>query len=77
MDAQGAGAPPLRAPTGVSRDRLSLILAVLCKHTPMNPFSVNVHTNVVGGLQMRVRLPSGTRNIYLGILLKALGSKSP
>ena len=49
----------MRAPTGVSRDRLSLILAVLSKHTPMNPFSVNVHTNVVGGLQMRVRLPSG------------------
>lgn len=39
----------------MSRDRLSLILAVLSKHTPINPFSVNVHTNVVGGLQMKVR----------------------
>lgn len=43
----------MRAPTGVSRDRLSLILAVLSKHTSMKPFSVNIHTNVVGGLVMK------------------------
>ena len=54
MLAQGASSSPaLRVPSGVSRDRLSLILAVLSKHTPINPFSVNVHTNVVGGLTMR------------------------
>ncbi len=47
------GAPALRVPSGVLRDRLSLILAVLSKHTPMKPFSVNVHTNVVAGLTMR------------------------
>ena len=39
----------MRVPNGVHRDRLSLILAVLSKHTAIKPFSVNIHTNVVGG----------------------------
>lgn len=47
------GAPPVRIPNGVHRDRLSLILAVLSKHTSVKPFSVNVHTNVVGGMTMK------------------------
>ncbi len=47
------GTPPVRVPNGVNRDRLSLILAVLSKHTGVKPFSVNVHTNVVGGMTMR------------------------
>ena len=43
----------MRVPNGVHRDRLSLILAVLSKHTGVKPFAVNVHTNVVGGMTMR------------------------
>jgi predicted ATP-dependent serine protease len=43
----------VRVPNGVHRDRLSLILAVLSKHTGVKPFAVNVHTNVVGGMTMR------------------------
>lgn len=43
----------MRVPNGVHRDRLSLILAVLSKHTSVKPFAVNVHTNVVGGMTMR------------------------
>ncbi len=47
------GSPPVRVPNGVHRDRLSLILAVLSKHTTVKPFSFNVHTNVVHGMTMR------------------------
>lgn len=46
----GSGAPPLRSPTGVRKERLWLILAVLGKHTAMRPYSVDVHLNVTGGL---------------------------
>ncbi len=47
------GSPPVRVPNGVHRDRLSLILAVLSKHSAVKPFQMNVHTNVVGGMMMR------------------------
>lgn len=37
---------------GVDRNRLSLILAVLTKHTSMKTYGQDIHTNVVGGLSM-------------------------
>jgi len=46
----GNAAPPLRSPTGVRKERLLLILAVLGKHTQIRPYSVDVHLNVTGGL---------------------------
>jgi DNA repair protein RadA/Sms len=46
----GSGAPPIRAPTGVKKERLWLILAVLGKHTSIRPYGVDVHINVTGGL---------------------------
>lgn len=45
----GSNAPPLRVPSGVKKERLWLILAVLSKHTRMKPFGVDVHVNVTGG----------------------------
>jgi hypothetical protein len=36
-------------PSGVNRQRLALLLAVLGKHTEMRPYSVDVHLNVTGG----------------------------
>jgi DNA repair protein RadA/Sms len=48
----GAGAPPSRFPSGVNRQRLALLLAVLGKHTEMRPYSVDVYLNVTGGLEM-------------------------
>ena len=44
-----SSAPPLRSPTGVKKERLWLVLAVLAKYTPMRPHSVDVHLNVTGG----------------------------
>lgn len=49
---QGSGAPPIRAPTGVKKERLWLILAVLGKHTSIRPYGVDVHINVTGGLSV-------------------------
>lgn len=46
---QGSPAPPSRFPSGVNRQRLALLLAVLGKHTEMRPYSVDVHLNVTGG----------------------------
>ena len=46
----GSQSPPLRAPTGVKKERLWLILAVLGKHTSVRPYGVDVHINVTGGL---------------------------
>lgn len=43
----------MRVAGGIKMDRLSLILAVLGKHSAVKPFAVNVHTNVVGGMLMR------------------------
>ena len=48
----GSGATPLRVPTGVKKERLWLILAVLGKHTSVRPYGVDVHINVTGGLTM-------------------------
>ena len=48
---QGQG-PPLRMPNGISRNRLSLILAVLSKHARLRMHAIDCHTNVVGGLQV-------------------------
>jgi predicted ATP-dependent serine protease len=39
-------------PNGISRNRLSLILAVLAKHARLRLHAVDCHTNVVGGLQV-------------------------
>jgi len=47
------GAPPVRAPGGVRRDRLALILAVLSKHAGLRLGRSDVHANVVGGLELR------------------------
>lgn len=47
-----SGQPPMRVPSGVNRQRLALLLAVLGKHTEMKPYSVDVHMNVTGGLEM-------------------------
>ena len=44
-----AGAPPMRMPSGVDRQRLALLLAVLGKHTDLRPYSVDLHLNVTGG----------------------------
>lgn len=44
-----SGQPPMRMPSGVNRQRLALLLAVLGKHTDMRPYSVDVHLNVTGG----------------------------
>lgn len=49
---QGSPTPPSRFPSGVNRQRLALLLAVLGKHTEMRPYSVDVHLNVTGGLEM-------------------------
>lgn len=58
----------MRVPNGVNRDRLSLILAVLSKHTGVKPFAVNVHTNVVGGMTMRC---GATLAFFLSLSLQA------
>ncbi|EFN56488.1 hypothetical protein CHLNCDRAFT_8491, partial [Chlorella variabilis] len=50
---QSSGQPPMRMPSGVDRQRLALLLAVLGKHTDMRPYSVDVHLNVTGGLEMK------------------------
>ena len=47
------GVPPTRMPSGVKRDRLFLLLAVLGKHTDMKPWGVDVHLNVTGGERAR------------------------
>jgi len=41
-------------PSGVNRQRLALLLAVLGKHTDMRPYSVDVHLNVTGGERPRI-----------------------
>lgn len=48
----GNTAPPLRSPTGIRKERLWLLLAVLGKHTNMRPYRVDVHLNVTGGLSI-------------------------
>lgn len=50
--APGAMTPPTRSPTGLKKERLWLLLAVLGKHTPLRPHSVDVHLNVTGGLTL-------------------------
>ena len=56
----------MRVPNGVHRDRLSLILAVLSKHTGVKPFAFNVHTNVVGGMTMRCVWLAGLGRALIG-----------
>jgi len=48
----GNNAPPMRVPSGVKKERLWLILAVLSKYTRIKPFSVDIHVNVTGGLNV-------------------------
>lgn len=47
--AQGNSGPPLRVPTGIRKERLWLILAVLAKHTGVRTYGVDVHINITGG----------------------------
>ena len=42
--------PAQRVPNGLSRNRLSLILAVLSKHAHLQLHSQDLHINVVGGM---------------------------
>ncbi|KAK2079115.1 hypothetical protein QBZ16_002806 [Prototheca wickerhamii] len=49
---QGPGMPPSRVPSGVKKERMFLILAVLSKHTDMKPYLNDIHLNVTGGLLM-------------------------
>ena len=51
--AAAGGAPPLRSPGGVRRDRLALIIAVLGKHAKLRLGRCDVHANVVGGVDAR------------------------
>jgi len=48
----GNNAPPMRVPSGVKKERLWLILAVLSKYTRIKPFGVDIHVNVTGGLNV-------------------------
>lgn len=48
----GSNAPPMRVPSGVKKERLWLILAVLSKYTRIKPFGVDIHVNVTGGLNV-------------------------
>lgn len=41
--------PPSRVPSGVKKERMFLILAVLSKHTDMKPYLNDIHLNVTGG----------------------------
>lgn len=45
-------APPLRSPTGIRKERLYLLLAVLRKHTRLQSHTVDVHLNVTGGMNI-------------------------
>lgn len=42
--------PPLRVPTGIRKERLWLILAVLAKHSGVRTYGVDVHINITGGI---------------------------
>jgi DNA repair protein RadA/Sms len=48
----GNNAPPMRVPSGVKKERLWLILAVLSKYTRIKPFGIDIHVNVTGGLNV-------------------------
>lgn len=48
----GNNTPPMRVPSGVKKERLWLILAVLSKYTRIKPFGVDIHVNVTGGLNV-------------------------
>ena len=65
-------APPLRSPGGVRRDRLALIIAVLAKHARLRLGRADVHTNVVGGLDLRE--PSADLAVAVALASSALDS---
>lgn len=48
----GSNVPPMRVPSGVRKERLWLILAVLSKYTRIKPFGIDIHVNVTGGLNV-------------------------
>ena len=50
--ASGGNSPPTRSLNGVKMDQLRHVLAVLGKHTPLKPHTVDVFFNVTGGLQL-------------------------
>lgn len=52
-----SGQPPARFPSGVDRQRLALLLAVLGKHTDLRPYSFDVYLNVTGGGSCACLLP--------------------
>ncbi|KAK9846706.1 hypothetical protein WJX84_009428, partial [Apatococcus fuscideae] len=49
----GNQGPAGRYPNGVNRDRFSLLTAVLQKHAKLRLYTVDIHTNVVGGLAVK------------------------
>ena len=49
----GNQGPAGRFPSGVNRDRFSLLTAVLQKHAKLRLYTVDIHTNVVGGLAVK------------------------
>ena len=65
-----SAAPPLRSPGGVRRDRLALIIAVLAKHARLRLGRADVHTNVVGGLDLRE--PSADLAVAVALASSAL-----
>jgi len=65
-------APPLRSPGGVRRDRLALIIAVLAKHARLRLGRADVHTNVVGGLDLRE--PAADLAVAVALASSALDS---
>ena len=69
------GAPPVRAPGGVRRDRLALILAVLSKHARLRLGRSDVHANVVGGLELRE--PAADVAVAAALAASAADNSSP
>ena len=73
--------PPRRVVTGIDRNRLALVLAVLGRHANVNVGSADVFVNVVGGvrvdepgadLAVALAVASAQRNIALGTAGKPL-----
>ena len=65
---QGGGnqGPAGRYPSGVNRDRFSLLTAVLQKHAKLRLYTVDIHTNVVGG-GLAVKEPASDLAIAVAI----------
>ena len=73
--------PPRRVVTGIDRNRLALVLAVLSRHANVNTGSADVFVNVVGGvridepgadLAVALAVASAQRGVALGAARKPL-----